>query len=433
MTRLASRPTSRPTLRSASRLALALSLLLAPGCARAPGTAGAAGAAAAPAASVASAYFPEPGDERWQRRAPSALGLDSARLAEAVAFARASETRWQRDMAAQLAANTAREPYPEILGPFQDRGGPAGLILKGGYIVAEWGDTKRVDMTFSVAKSYLATTAGLALDRGLIRSVDDRVRDYVKDGGFDSPHNAPITWRMLLSQTSEWEGTLWDKPDVADRRAGRDRQLKEPGTFWEYNDVRVNRTALALLRVWGRPLPEVLKEHVMDPIGASSTWVWHGYRNSWVEIGGRRVQSVSGGGHWGGGVWASTFDHARFGYLMLRRGRWRDRQLLSEAWVRAATTPTPIRPVYGFMWWLNTGRAQYASAPESSVFALGAGSNIIWIDPDHDLVAVVRWIDTPAIDGFVKRVLAATLTAPASPRTPPTPPAPGTPRRSRRW
>src|SRR3712207_9230350 len=71
-------------------------------------------------------------------------------------------------------------------------------------------------MTFSVSKSYLATLAGLAVDRGLIRDLDDPVREYVDDGGFDGPHNSRITWRHLLQLTSEWQGTLWCKPDSVD-------------------------------------------------------------------------------------------------------------------------------------------------------------------------------------------------------------------------
>lgn len=349
-------------------------------------------------------YFPPSGE--WQHRRAEQLGMDSTAVAAAVAFAQRSENPWPRDLALAVQQFVAEEPYPAILGPTKDRGPPSGLITRHGYIVAQWGDVERVDMTFSVSKSYLATLAGLALDDGLIRDVHDSVRRYVGDGGFEG-RNAAITWHMLLNQTSEWEGTLWDKPDVADRRRGRDRTLAPPGTFWEYNDVRVNRAALALLRVWKRPLPEVLEERIMDPIGASETWEWHGYRNSYVEIDGRRMQSVSGGGHWGGGVWASTLDHARFGYLMLRRGRWGDRRLLSERWIALATTPTPIRPDYGYMWWLNTDRARYPAASPASVFALGAGGNVIWVDPANDLLVVVRWMDTAKINEFMGLVTAA--------------------------
>jgi CubicO group peptidase (beta-lactamase class C family) len=306
------------------------------------------------------------------------------------------------------------------------------VILRHGYIVAEWGDPHRVDMTFSVTKSFLSTTVGLALDRGLIRSVEDRVadamapielvvREAATNGGsallpFETPHNRKITWDHLLRQTSDWEGTLWGKPEWADRPSGepstwQTRARLEPGSAYEYNDVRVNVLALAALNVWRRPLPQVLKELVMDPIGASQTWRWYGYDNSWVLIDGVAMQSVSGGGHWGGGMFISARDQARFGYLTLRRGKWRDRQLLSEAWVRMALTPTPAQPTYGFMnWFLNTERKLLPSAPASAFAHLGAGTNLVYVDPEHDLVIVARWIERNALDDFVRRVLGAVAT-----------------------
>jgi len=351
------------------------------------------------------AYFP---GGQWELRAPAAAGFDPAALDGAIRYAQQNEAPWERDVFKQIQKDVANEPYPAILGETKERGGPAGMIVRHGYLVAQWGDIDRVDMSFSVAKSYLSTVAGLAVDAGLITDVNDRVADYVQDGGFEDSRNRKVTWHMLLNQTSEWEGTLWDKPDVADRRRGYDRRLQAPGTFWEYNDVRVNRLALALLRVYQRPLPEVLKEKVMDPIGASDTWVWHGYRNSYVDIGGRRVQSVSGGSHWGGGFWASTRDHARFGYLLLRRGEWNGKRILSERWVDLATQPTAIAPHYGYLWWLSRNRRGiFPGASESSFFALGSGGNMIWIAPEDDLVVVTRWLDIPKLDGFITRVSAA--------------------------
>ena len=184
-----------------------------------------------------------------KRRAPAAAGFDPAGLEEAIRYAQQNEAPWERDVFKQIQKDVANEPYPAILGETSERGGPAGMIVRHGYLVAQWGDIDRVDMSFSVAKSYLSTVAGLAVDAGLIADVKDRVAEYVQDGGFDGSRNREVTWHMLLNQTSEWEGTLWDKPDVADRRKGYDRKLQAPGTFWEYNDVRVNRLALALLRV----------------------------------------------------------------------------------------------------------------------------------------------------------------------------------------
>lgn len=357
-------------------------------------------------AQTATDYYPGPGDA-WERREPAAVGMDAALLDSAVAFAIANESAMGRDLREFLTRRFEGRPYNEIIGPMKERGGPNGLVLRHGYIVAEWGDTRRVDMTFSVTKSFLSAVAGLAFDRGMIRDVDDPVRDYVDDGGFDSPHNSTITWRQLLQQTNEWEGTLWGKPDVADRRRGVDRELREPGTFWEYNDVRVNRTALSALRIWRRSLPSVLKSELMDPIDASDTWEWHGYRNSFVEIDGEQVQSVSGGGHWGGGMWISSRDLARFGYLYLRGGNWRGRQILSQDWIDQTLTPTDIRPRYGFMWWLNTDLEMWPSVPETSFAALGGGSNAVWVEREHDLVVVVRWIEASALDGLLSRVLAS--------------------------
>lgn len=106
-------------------------------------------------------------------------------------------------------------------------------------------------------------------------------------------------------------------------------------------------------------------------------------------------------------MFISTRDHARFGLLHLRRGRWGDRRLLSERWLELATTPCAVKPTYGCMWWLNTGRALFPSAPASSFFALGARDNVVWVDPEHEIVAVVRWIAPGATDGFIQRVLAA--------------------------
>ncbi len=180
-----------------------------------------------------------------------------------------------------------------------------------------------------------------------------------------------------------------------------------PGTFWEYNDVRVNRLSLALLRRFRRPLPEVFAERIMRPIGASNDWRWHGYRTSSVEIDGRMIESVAGGTHWGGGIEIHAEDQARVGRLVLQRGWWDGVQVLPEPWIAQSVMPCALNPTYGLLWWLNTRRLRYPHAPEDSIFAVGAGGNITWIDPAHEIVAVLRWIDPAAVDGFIERVLAA--------------------------
>ncbi len=386
-------------------------------------------------ASAQSNYIPPAGS--WERRSPDRVRLDPVKLKEAVDFAIASESKTPRNLEHAHYQTFGREPFGEAIGQFKERGPATGLIIRNGYIVAEWGDLNRVDMTFSVTKSFLSTTVGLAFDRKLIRSLQDRAGDYsapvavYRPGEkFDNPerfgqspfidlftteHNRKITWEHLLRQTSDWEGTLWGKPEWADR-PDRDastwltRPRKEPGTAYEYNDVRVNVLALAALNVWRRPLPQVLKEHVMDEIGASNTWRWFGYENSYVVIDGQIIQSASGGGHWGGGMFINAADMARFGLLTSRNGKWGSKQILSQEFIRQARTPTGPLPTYGFMnWFLNTDQKYYPAAPASAFVHLGNGTNIIYVDPDNDIVIVARWIENGKINEFIGKVVASVV------------------------
>jgi CubicO group peptidase (beta-lactamase class C family) len=375
-------------------------------------------------------YFPPAGE--WERRTPEQLKMNAGKLQEAIDFAVASESKMPRDLELAHYQTFGREPFGEAVGAFKPRGNPTGIILRNGYIVAEWGAPEQVEMTFSVTKSFLSTVVGLALDRKMIRNLQNRAADYsapvsvynpyqkFDDAAqfgkpkfidlFDTAHNQKITWDAMLRQTSDWEGTLWGKPDWADR-PDRDqskwlnRPRSEPGAVYEYNDVRVNALALAALNVWRRPLPQVLKENVLDAIGASNTWRWLGYENSFVTLDGQIVQSVSGGGHWGGGMFISAKDLARFGLLSLNRGKWNKKQILSEEFFRQATTPTKAQPTYGFMnYFLNTDRKLYPNAPAAAFAHVGNGTNIIYVDPEHDLVAVVRWIENDKINEFIGRL-----------------------------
>src|SRR5258708_1498423 len=291
-------------------------------------------------------------------------------LQDAIAFAKSAKSKWPNSMRmpdrqfAMTYDSGEKAPDNEVLGPVAPRGGHAGMVYRGGKVLAEWGDVARPDMTFSVAKSYLALLTGLALGDGLIKSLDDKAADYALDDGFKSEQNRGITWRHLLTQTSEWQGTMFGKEDrvdhnrvvglaVAEAPKGTRRQLKKPGTFYEYNDVRVNRLSYSLLQIFKEPLPSVLKRRIMDPIGASPDWKWDGYRNSTVTIDGKPMVSVPGGGHWGGGIVISARDLALMGVLVLRDGLWNGRQLLPDVWTQSRKNPGPVPPFYGLMWWLH--------------------------------------------------------------------------------
>src|SRR6185436_19292264 len=187
--------------------------------------------------SARAAYFPA--RDHWETRAPADVGMDAALLNQAIEYAKTRDSSWGK---ANYMADQLRT-FGRPLGPVPPSHSPTnGIIIRHGYIVAEFGDTTPIEPGYSVAKSYLSTILGLAIDRGLIKSITDPVKNYVHDGGYDSPHNAKITWEHHARQASEWEGTLFGKPStfIGTEEFGggemRPRAINEPGTFYEYND-----------------------------------------------------------------------------------------------------------------------------------------------------------------------------------------------------
>ena len=168
---------------------------------------------------------------------------------------------------------------------------------------------------------------GITLDRGLIKDIHDPVAGYVRDGGYASAHNQLITWEQHTRQTSEWEGAMWGKNanfvghEAFGKGERQPRAIQPPGTYWEYNDARINRFSLSLLTVWKKPLPLVIKQEILDPIGAPPTHLavpalrqLRGPHRGPAPTLGERGHALGGGG-----LWISARDEARFGYLLLRQ------------------------------------------------------------------------------------------------------------------
>jgi CubicO group peptidase (beta-lactamase class C family) len=347
--------------------------------------------------------------------------MQNEKLEQAVQFAIDHETGWSREVGALWGIHRHDPPpWNRLFGPVHARGPVSGTIVCDGKTLTSWGEPKRADLTFSIAKTYLALLAGIAHDRGLLPDPDEPVVARVRRIGFERGHNAQITWTHLLQQTSEWEGECFGIPDQVERyrtvqfqtvraagRKGDPRPLQAPGTYWEYNDVRINQLSLALLHLFRRPLPEVFRESVMQPIGAGDDWRWVGYDNAWIDLDGRRVQSVPGGTHWGGGISIGSVDQARVGQLLLNEGKAGGRQVISSEWLRRMRAPCAIAPYYGYLTWLNRERRVFPAVPASSYFAFGAGSSFTWIEPERRMVLVVRWIDADHANEFFGRVLEA--------------------------
>ena len=351
-------------------------------------------------------------------------------LADAAAFATAHETPWPRDpvdapAAGQMAWGVHHDdppPFDRLRGPVHARGPQSGVVWQHGRELLAWGEPDRADLTFSVAKSYLALLAGVARRQGLLADEHEPVVVRLPGIGFDSEHNRAITWAHLLTQTSEWEGTSFGIPDSVERwrKVARDprpaggpkggaRPLQAPGTYWEYNDVRINQLALALLHLFGKPLPEVFLDELLRPLGGGSGFAWRGYDDAWVELPGiGRVPSVPGGSHWGGGVSIGARDQARVGQLLLNGGKAPSgHRLIDEAWLERMAAPSAVAPFYGRLLWLNrTGRA-FPGASARALFMLGAGGHTVWIEPERDAVVVLRWLDPAHFAAAIERIAAA--------------------------
>ena len=343
----------------------------------------------------------------------------------AIAYAQAHETPWPRHPADPAPPGGAPwgvhhddpPPFNRLRGPVHERGPQSGVVWQRGAALVSWGEPGRADLTFSVAKTYLALLAGIAQRDGLLPDEHEPVSHRLPGIGFDSAHNLPISWAQLLAQTSEWEGDSFGLPDRVDRwrkvaqdprpaggPKGGARPLQAPGQYWEYNDVRINQLALALLHLFRRPLAEVFLDRILRPLGGGEGFAWRGYDDAWVELPGvGRLPSVPGGSHWGGGVSITAPDQARIGQLLLDAGG----SLLPPGWVARMATPCAVAPFYGRLLWLNRDGQAFAGASARSLFMLGAGGHLVWVEPDRDMVLVLRWLDPAHLAEAVSRFAAA--------------------------
>lgn len=343
--------------------------------------------------------------------------MTGARSNPVIQRALAAATDWPTDLGAVIEGGKFDPaPWNILLGPVRPRGAPAGAVVAGGRRLLDWGPTDCADMAFSVTKSYIGFLAALALDRGLIEDLNTPVSASVKDPVFASDRNASVTWRQLLDQTSEWEGSIFGIPDSVDRdrqlaptddpaRFDRATPLQAPGSYWDYNDARVNVLCLALTRLFGCALPEVLaKAH--PAFADRKSWAWDGFgAASSIDLGGRPVEVVVGGGHWGGGLVATLDHHLALGVTVRDGGKWNGQRVISSEALAALLTPCRLQPVYGGLWWFNDERRLFPSAPADSLFAMGVGATVLWLSPGLDMVACLRWIHPDAVDDVLCAIL----------------------------
>jgi CubicO group peptidase (beta-lactamase class C family) len=270
-------------------------------------------------------------------------------------------------------------------------GGGSGCVTRHGKLVMRWGDQKRRYDLKSSTKAIGVTAVGLALKDGKIKSLSDPAKKYHPSVGVPPQSNAETGWLdkitlfHLATQTAGF-----------DKNGGYTKLLFAPGTKWCYSDGGPNWLAECVTLVYGQDLHKLMFERVFGPIGIGTsdlTWRNNAYRSKAIDGVKRR--------EFGSGISSNVDAMARIGYLYLRRGRWRNRQIIPASFVdMARTVPRAAGglPVvksesyfnasdhYGLLWWNNADGAM-ANVPRDTYWSWGLYDSLIVVMPSLDIVA----------------------------------------------
>jgi CubicO group peptidase (beta-lactamase class C family) len=282
-------------------------------------------------------------------------------------------------------------------------------VVRNGYLVREWyGVPAFASSTFDIwscSKSLTVTAFGLLFDYSRNHklpndaqiAMDSRAYDFIPAGHpFSDPRNEKIPLRHLLTMTSgipgenrgiislsvvpgqgEFEFALGKQRDRFGFSAGT--MVADPGKVVDHFDPAYAHLSLIVSQVARREIDEAMHEKIFRHIGLQN-YVWN---------------RVGGAGNLGphtnaeSGMHISARDLARFGYLVLRKGRWEGKQLIPQWWTDLATRSSQkLNPNYGFGWWVNTAGTNWPSVPKDAFALMGYASSRCYVVPSLDLVVV---------------------------------------------
>ena len=279
--------------------------------------------------------------------------------------------------------DAAREKSGEI-------GSAAVMIVQGGEVVAQWGDVAHRYKTHSIRKSLLSALVGLHVENGAIDlgktigelGIDDRE-------GLAPREKAAKVIDLLMARSGVYHAAGFETDDMKNLKPPR--HAHGPGTWWCYNNWDFNALGTIFEQLTGRGIFEEFRDRVAQPLGMQDFRYDDTRRDGEYA---RFDESV----HRAYPFRLSTRDLARFGLLYLRGGRWGDRQVIPEKWVRMSVRPyshAGDRGAYGYMWWVARGDIHFPqmAVPEGTYSARGAGGHYVVVVPPLDLVVVHR-VDT---------------------------------------
>jgi CubicO group peptidase (beta-lactamase class C family) len=146
-----------------------------------------------------------------------------------------------------------------------------------------------------------------------------------------------------------------------------------PGTMFFYDGVPADHLADIIASASGMSSHTYITQHLLNPLGVEE----FAYQPEGIDDNGNiRI---------GGSIELSVRDMARLGQLWLNKGFWDGKQLISQKYIKDATTPSANNPAYGYLWWLN-GTRRVKKAPASMFFAAGAFGQYSFVLPEHNMV-----------------------------------------------
>jgi CubicO group peptidase (beta-lactamase class C family) len=271
------------------------------------------------------------------------------------------------------------------------------IVLHRGRLVYEryfnGGSREELETSFSVAKSFLSTLIGIAIEEGAISGLDEPITRRLPELEDRDRRFTRIRVRDLLSMSSgiryEEEGMPWSDDAVTyygtDLRevALEDTEIEQPpGLGWHYNNFNPLLLGLLLERATGMAVAEYMETRLWRPMGAEADASWSLDSD---DSGFEKMES---------GVNARARDFARFGLLMLRNGRAESGRVVAPDWVRAATVDNSGYFGYGLGWWVEAG----SRGGQRPFLARGKYGQVVVVDPAHDAVVVRLGSDDAGVD-----------------------------------
>jgi CubicO group peptidase (beta-lactamase class C family) len=315
------------------------------------------------------AVFPS---EQWREASPESQGLDSSKLAAAVAY---MDSHFGPDGAEEL------------------------VIVRGGSLIWKGPDIDAYHNVWSCTKTFISSVLGLLIADGKC-GLDDLAVTYLPHLDNRYPIYSKITLRHLASMSSGYKGVLVE--------VGREQPWGDPmrylepavplfdaGTQVQYQDHQVFVLGAILTRLAGEPLQSLFKRRIADPIGLTK-WDW-GVSG---QVDGIDLNNAAGTPSKAPGIEITARQMARYGLLYLSRGLWNSQQLLPGSFVdQAGKNQVPgvgastfLHGRYGLYWWTNdvmpTGKRPWPAAPPKTYAAHGHGCNFCFVIPEWNMVVV---------------------------------------------